>query len=51
VSPSLSDAVRMTRPTAVVTGAFDGRGAEAAVLFCVATSQRPVASDSEGTVS
>jgi len=36
---------------AVVTGAVDGVGAEVAVLFCRAAWQRPVASDSEGTVS
>jgi len=33
VSPSVSSAVPTTRPTAVVTGAVDGLGAEVAVLL------------------
>jgi hypothetical protein len=49
VSPGVSNAVPTTRPTAVVTGFVDGLGGEVAVLFRRAASQRPVASDSEGT--
>jgi len=49
MSPGVSNVVRTTRPTTVVTGFVDGLGAEVAVLFRRAASQRPLASDSEGT--